>query len=383
MSHLAAKDELRRLRSGAAALSVSQSRSPEGRESETVLPGDDWPQRPTVELTGEVVDRSEPSFSAPWWRRSSRSLASYSISGAAHAILLVALGLTVLTGNEAARWIGLEVAIPQREEATQPLVAVEMTAAAPEPNAVGGDAPANPEFAMLEAMSLSPVTTDLGELAAGGGSVADEMRSIVGDGADLGLAVGGEGAGTSSAIGAGTSSERSGGNDYALFYGTEARGTRFVYVVDCSQSMTGARFDKACSELLSSILTLGKKQSFYVVFFNTEEFPQFYPVIDNFLSAASTASFDKLSAWMRNVRPMGGTNPAPALKRALQLEPDAIFLLSDGEFDLRPSMQVIHNFNRSRAVIHTVALGSPAGRPMLEAIAAATGGTYRFVPLVP
>jgi hypothetical protein len=80
---------------------------------------------------------------------------------------------------------------------------------------------------------------------------------------------------------------------------------------------------------------------------------------------------------------MGGTNPALAVKRALELEPDAIFLLSDGEFDLRPTMAVIHHFNRARTVIHTIAFGSLAGQPMLAAIAEATGGSFRFVPLAP
>ena len=69
------------------------------------------------------------------------------------------------------------------------------------------------------------------------------------------------------------------GKGVASFYGAEAKGYRFVYIVDASRSMLGPRFIKACSELFNSITALDQYQSFYVIFFNTEDVPQFWPEV--------------------------------------------------------------------------------------------------------
>ena len=41
---------------------------------------------------------------------------------------------------------------------------------------------------------------------------------------------------------------------------------------------------------------------------------------------------NQLLAWLRLIEPDGGTDPRPAMKQAISLKPDAVFLLSDGEF---------------------------------------------------
>ncbi len=72
---------------------------------------------------------------------------------------------------------------------------------------------------------------------------------------------------------------------------------------------------------------------------------------------------------------------------ALRLKPDAIFLLSDGEFR-DGTLEALRRKNRNRrdsagqknAVIHTIAFKSMAGAMLLRQIAAENGGTFNFIP---
>ena len=169
------------------------------------------------------------------------------------------------------------------------------------------------------------------------------------------------------------------GKGFASFCGLEAKGYRFVFIVDSSGSMQGERFNAACQELMTSITDLDEHQSFYVIFFNATEYPQAYPQVDNEMSPAGLASTERLAAWMRGVVPNGWTNPDGAIRRGLDLKPDAIFLLTDGEFNQGGALAVIRR-HKFRTAIHTVAFASPEGAPMLREIAARTGGTFRFVP---
>jgi hypothetical protein len=374
MSHLAVKDQLKRLRAEAAALAGAGA---ESARFSTAAPDSHLgaaDNSPAIDAAGQIAPKR------PWRKSALRFSPAWLVSAAVHALLVLVLGLTILPANKAGQWLGLELASRGADESDQLLEAptIELPSDV-QASSIKDIASARPQFALMEPSTTVPLAVDTSALLAGGGSIDAEVRSMVGDGSDLGLDQGAGGSGDGKADG----DKPAGGNDYAIFYGSEARGSRFVYVVDASQSMTGLRFEKACGELMSSIVGLNARQRFYVIFFNTEEFPQFYPQIDKFLSTANSQAVDKLGSWLRNVRPMGGTNPALAVKRALELEPDAIFLLSDGEFDLRPTMAVIHHFNRARTVIHTIAFGSLAGQPMLAAIAEATGGSFRFVPLAP
>ncbi|MBX9792056.1 MAG: hypothetical protein K2Y37_24295 [Pirellulales bacterium] len=169
------------------------------------------------------------------------------------------------------------------------------------------------------------------------------------------------------------------GKGYASFCGLEAKGYRFVFIVDSSGSMQGPRFIAACHQLMASITDLDEHQSFYVIFFNATEYPQAWPHIDNEMSPAGLSSTERIGQWMRGVIPNGWTNPDGAIRRGLDLKPDAIFLLTDGEFNQGSALSVIRR-HKFRAAIHTVAFGSPEGAPMLQEIATRTGGTFRYLP---
>lgn len=164
------------------------------------------------------------------------------------------------------------------------------------------------------------------------------------------------------------------------FFGLRANGEKFVYVVDCSSSMRGVPFQKACEELLRSIHNLGPKQRFYVIFFASVSYPMFStsrPAPD--LLAASSENVNRVTEWITNFRGTGGTAPEDALLKALDLKPDAVFFLTDGAFAPRVVTTVARR-NRKQAAINTVGFVSRAGESLLKQIAKENNGKYVFVP---
>jgi hypothetical protein len=105
---------------------------------------------------------------------------------------------------------------------------------------------------------------------------------------------------------------------------------------------------------------------------------------------ATNANKKRLNEWVNGLGLGGGTDPRYGIMAALKLQPDAIFLLSDGEFNGRqvnshgirgnPSIERIIERKRQDAVpIHTIAFEDILNRRRLRRIAAATSGTHRFV----
>ncbi len=172
--------------------------------------------------------------------------------------------------------------------------------------------------------------------------------------------------------------EKSGGR--AGFFGASAAGESFVFIVDSSGSMTGKRFDRAKRELFRSIRNLSSRQSFHVVFFNSDSYPMYAPREEVGLVAANSQNIKKVRRWIRRQQPGSTTNPIGAIELALRLKPSVIFLLSDGEFDTPVrSRQAALDGNTSGTIIHTIALISRDGEETLKTIADDHGGTYRFV----
>lgn len=183
------------------------------------------------------------------------------------------------------------------------------------------------------------------------------------------------------------------------FFGATAYGDRFVYVLDMSGSMEqgqrgssgGNRFDRASAELVRSVNQLTDSQAFSVILFSSKTrlmfdhqglFPEMLP--------ATAENKDRLREWIARIQPGGGTDPREALRLGLELSPSALFLLSDGDFkpeqnpgNLLTSKltipEVVDRSNHVRAPIHTIAYEDTANRVAMQALAAQTGGQYRFV----
>ena len=163
------------------------------------------------------------------------------------------------------------------------------------------------------------------------------------------------------------------------FFGIEAVGQSFVYVIDVSGSMAGAPIQRAKQEIIRSISSLSYDQSFYVVFFADDEFPMHSPDIVRSLVDATPANVKETTQWIESFDEEGGTEPQAALSRALSLQPDAVYFLTDGEFD--PNVvSFIKSSNRKGVKINTVSFVDRSGEALLKEIARTTGGTYLFVP---
>ena len=207
--------------------------------------------------------------------------------------------------------------------------------------------------------------------------------------------LGGAGAGAGAGSGLGSGSGLGGGG--ATFFGLAAEGRRFVYIVDKSGSMsTGwnarpgslsvgrssgdTRWSRAVAELLKSIAKLPTVARFQAYLYDSGLSSP--PWNEDWVPAGGRGR-TRVQNWVGRIVPGGGTQPVDAIQSALRLQPppDAIFLLTDGEFPAEPALQVLQSMKEQgvRCPVHTVALGSQAGTDTLREISRITGGRTRVV----
>jgi hypothetical protein len=180
----------------------------------------------------------------------------------------------------------------------------------------------------------------------------------------------------------------------AEYFGTVADGDRFVYVLDVSGSMKRGRFDRARNELLRSISYLTEDQWFYVVLFSHVTYPMFdESSLVPRMVRATAENKRRLKKWLYNAHVGGDTDPRDALHIALTLRANAVFLLSDGEFNghknnNRSSIftgnptvtEVVERNNSGETPIHTFAYEDPVSKERMLTLADQTGGVFRFIP---
>ncbi len=162
------------------------------------------------------------------------------------------------------------------------------------------------------------------------------------------------------------------------FMGVRSQARDVVYVIDFSGSMTGDRFTHTRLELKRSIERLPDDGSFLVVFFDDG----FVAMPPGHLVAASPRNKSIAKSWIDTAATRGGTEPSQALAFALQLKPEVIFLMTDGEFASDELVnEAIDHFNIDhRTSINTIAFHDPAGQEELEKIARENHGDFRYIP---
>ncbi|MBU6335349.1 MAG: VWA domain-containing protein [Chloroflexi bacterium] len=182
--------------------------------------------------------------------------------------------------------------------------------------------------------------------------------------------------------GAASLQQGSGGVATTSFFGARATGRRFAFIVDKSGSMQSqGKMRQAIEELLRSVRALPDFAQFRVCFFDTSNtlFPE------RGFRKARAADLQQLGAWIERVRPFGGTTPAHAFEQVMSdaMPPDAIFFMTDGLIPQEDPDAIIRLASVSGALVpvHCVAFGDAEAARQLQAIARATGGQYRFVPL--
>jgi len=174
------------------------------------------------------------------------------------------------------------------------------------------------------------------------------------------------------------------------FCGVEGGGNHFVYLVDSSGSM-GDAFQSARAALLQSVDLLTPKQRFYVVFFDAEcDYMRISdPTEDEARSVHATPENKRrLKSWAMKISMDRGRAPYEPLEFALELRPDVIFLLSDGEFpqgieELLAEQNKVNNLfgdEHPISIVHTIGYHSREGEERMRRIAAANQGQYRHIP---
>jgi hypothetical protein len=200
--------------------------------------------------------------------------------------------------------------------------------------------------------------------APGGGGLLGELGSLLGD----------EGA-----AGTGSFDSGLGGAPTAKFFGAEIAGRRIVFVLDNSGSMQGGRLETVIAELLNCLDRLRDDQEFYIIFHSDIVYPMLYPdPIDRYLRPTEENK-RMVADWLDTVELCLGDSVEEAIAVAAMIEPDTVFLLSDGRIQGDKKFRYLLNAETRNFPIHTFAVGmnsSVAGRKNLQMIADANGGNF-------
>jgi von Willebrand factor type A domain len=157
---------------------------------------------------------------------------------------------------------------------------------------------------------------------------------------------------------------------------------KVVYVIDRSMSMgIGGALSVAKRELLAGINALPADARFAVILYNRQVEPLSLGG-EAGLVPATAVNRAEASRLVDEVRAQGGTDHLAALRRAVALEPDVIFFVTDADDMTAEQVHNVTLLNRARAAIHTVEVNDEQeGREdaPLKLLARRNGGTHRVV----
>jgi hypothetical protein len=156
-----------------------------------------------------------------------------------------------------------------------------------------------------------------------------------------------------------------------------------VYVIDRSASMgPGGLLAAATRELCASLARLPPAMQFQVIIYHDQ--PEALFPGRPALLPATPENTQRAARLLAEVRAEGGTDHLKALRLALSLGPEVIYLLTDADDLSDSARREVTQINRGRVVIHTIEL-NPANRGRadmpLQALARENRGTYRAVDL--
>lgn len=213
---------------------------------------------------------------------------------------------------------------------------------------------------------------------AGGTGKGAASGSIGGKGSGSGT---GSGKGNSSGNGIGGSGNGT-GTGKGGFFGLKVAGKSTVFVVDASKSMnlphpgpSRTRFNRVKLELLRTISRMTENEKFFITFFGDGA----YPMPADRIMEAELPVRRRYLMWMMQVQATGHTFPEQALLLALQLQPDQIYFLTDGDFDYSVAPRVTAA-NLEGIPIHTIGFSDNRGENLLMEIARRNNGTYTYIP---
>lgn len=200
------------------------------------------------------------------------------------------------------------------------------------------------------------------------------------------------GGGSLTSIDTSTGSAGAGTGDGASFFGLEAQGRRFAYIVDISGSMNAltsegvnTRWELTRSELIKSVTQLDEHAEFFIVLYSSNTVRLFGD--SQWIDA--TGGNKQLSAGaLFGINPGGGTQPIPAFEGVFGLDPipDAIYFMTDGLLDTGVPAQIKQLNRRELVPVHCVLFGeladqrdARAAQNMMSNIARNSGGKFTHI----
>jgi hypothetical protein len=190
------------------------------------------------------------------------------------------------------------------------------------------------------------------------------------------------------------------GNGMTSVFGLSGEGGKFVYAFDRSESMNSVFTLYSKQQILSSITplasaklemsrslgALGRANKFQIIFYNDN------PVMfgdDHYgheLFSATEENKQRANEYIENMKAEGFTNHLAALDMAIGMEPNVIFLLTDGEAkdDLHPSIvrKLYKICLRKKILLNVIHFcNQPRENCTLERLAEKTGGQHIFIKL--
>jgi Mg-chelatase subunit ChlD len=175
----------------------------------------------------------------------------------------------------------------------------------------------------------------------------------------------------------------SGGKARVRFYDLEGEGSKFVFVLDRSESMRGNPLANAKHELIRSLASLESMHQFQILFFNHQLRAFDLTGGQNRVAFATDETKQLAARFVADTTASGGTDTSAAVLRAVLMRPDVIFLLTDAEDALSAAqLDKIRRRNADRASINVVQLGQASGAgsgSYLKRLARQNGGRYVYM----
>lgn len=243
---------------------------------------------------------------------------------------------------------------------------------------------------VAELLGKNPFETEADAMS----NASNDLASVIGPGTPIGGAPN-AGGGLPDLIrpkgknGMGSAGSPNPGPGETTFMNIVGNGQNFVYVIDISSSMANeGRLDLARSQLKGSLRLLKPNQKFQVLFYNdsTKQMVLRKRAVQD-MYVGTAVQIHLAEAEIDRVRATGGTEHKSPLLRALMLEPDVVYFLTDGDTPAltRRDLATLRSRNRSGARIHVIefATGPRESRQpsWLEALSSQSGGAYRRINL--
>jgi hypothetical protein len=237
---------------------------------------------------------------------------------------------------------------------------------------------------------LNPRDLGGGSGDAEGGLIALGANRYLGSGTGVGVGTGagvGSGDGDGSGVLAPFGIPGGGVGSRVGFIKSRDTAKKVAYVCDASGSMLDM-FDSLRVEIRKSVDGLRPTQSFNVVFFQEN---QYLSADKSSLLMATPQNKQKSLDFLGNVVPRGTTDPIPALDAVAKMEPELVWLLTDGDFSGPGNEKVVEYCKTkfgTKTKINTIAFISKDSKDnpqdlafvtALKTIASNSGGKFAHV----